>query len=99
MPKVGNKHYPYTEEGYKAAAKARKKKKKKKKRVRKAHGGMVRGPCSYCQATPTKIREQSESIRLKLEFRPSRKRNDLIPLLVDHILVSRLGQKGCKFLV
>ena len=46
MPKVGNKHYPYTEEGYKAAAKARKKKKKKKKRDRKAHGGMVRGPCS-----------------------------------------------------
>ena len=46
MPQVGDDRYPYTEEGYKAAAKARKKKKKKKKRVRKAHGGMVRGPCS-----------------------------------------------------
>jgi hypothetical protein len=45
MPKVGDTHYPYTKEGYAAAAKARKKK-KKKKRVRKAHGGMVRGPCS-----------------------------------------------------
>jgi len=34
MPKVGNKKYPYTKEGYKAAAKARQKampKKKKKK--------------------------------------------------------------------
>jgi hypothetical protein len=25
MPKVGRKHFPYTKEGYKAAAKARKK--------------------------------------------------------------------------
>tara|TARA_R100001244_G_C5165169_1_gene131369 strand:+ start:184 stop:336 length:153 start_codon:yes stop_codon:yes gene_type:complete len=50
MPKVGDKHYPYTEAGYAAADKARKKKKKKKKkqRARKGygHGGMVRGPCS-----------------------------------------------------
>ena len=29
MPRVGNKHFPYTKEGYKAAAKARKKSKKK----------------------------------------------------------------------
>tara|TARA_B100000686_G_scaffold39441_1_gene40846 strand:- start:2244 stop:2348 length:105 start_codon:yes stop_codon:yes gene_type:complete len=29
MPRVGNKHFPYTKEGYKAAAKARKKAKKK----------------------------------------------------------------------
>jgi hypothetical protein len=29
MPKVGNKHYPYTKAGYKAAAAAKKKKKKK----------------------------------------------------------------------
>ncbi len=31
MPKVGNKHYPYTKAGMKAAAKARKGKKSKKK--------------------------------------------------------------------
>jgi len=31
MPRVGNKHFPYTKEGYKAAAKARKNKSKKKK--------------------------------------------------------------------
>lgn len=29
MPRVGNKHYPYTKAGYKAAAKAKKKKKKR----------------------------------------------------------------------
>ena len=29
MPKVGKKHFPYTEEGYKAAAKAKAKMKKK----------------------------------------------------------------------
>jgi len=30
MPKVGNKHYPYTKAGYKAAAAAKKKMKRKK---------------------------------------------------------------------
>tara|TARA_S200000501_G_C20769202_1_gene719769 strand:+ start:63 stop:164 length:102 start_codon:yes stop_codon:yes gene_type:complete len=30
MPKVGKKHYPYTKDGYKAAAKARMKMRKKK---------------------------------------------------------------------
>lgn len=34
MPKVGNKHYPYTAAGKKAAAKARKKMKGKKKKKR-----------------------------------------------------------------
>ena len=29
MPKVGNKHYPYTKAGKKAAAKARKRRKKR----------------------------------------------------------------------
>tara|TARA_Y100001963_G_C6496962_1_gene316063 strand:+ start:430 stop:534 length:105 start_codon:yes stop_codon:yes gene_type:complete len=29
MPRVGNQHFAYTKEGYKAAAKARKKAKKK----------------------------------------------------------------------
>jgi hypothetical protein len=32
MPKVGNKHYPYTKAGYKAAAAAKKKMAKKKKK-------------------------------------------------------------------
>ena len=38
MPKLGNKHYPYTKAGYAAYAKAKKlaeKKKKKKKSVKK----------------------------------------------------------------
>lgn len=30
MPRVGNKHYPYTKKGREAAAKARKRKKTKK---------------------------------------------------------------------
>jgi len=30
MPKVGNKHYPYTKAGYKAAAKKKMAKKRKK---------------------------------------------------------------------
>jgi len=34
MPKVGKKHFPYTEEGYKAAAKAKAKMKKKAKKKR-----------------------------------------------------------------
>ena len=35
MPKVGKKHFPYTEAGYKAAEKERKKKKKKVKKKKK----------------------------------------------------------------
>ena len=35
MPKVGKKHFPYTKEGYKAAAKAKAKAKMKKKKVPK----------------------------------------------------------------
>jgi len=40
MPKVGDKHYPYTKAGYAAAAKARAGY-KKGKRVTKAKGGKV----------------------------------------------------------
>ena len=32
MPKVGDKHFPYTKAGYKAAAKAKKAMKKKEKK-------------------------------------------------------------------
>ena len=34
MPKVGKKHFPYTKEGYKAAAKAKAKMKKKAQKKR-----------------------------------------------------------------